>query len=749
MTSRSTCTQPGCGGTVEDGFCLSCGMESALSPAPAHPVISSNPATSTIPRGTSLSSTMRGTAVTGPGSVASRTSTSTSTSGTSRGSSRSGTRGTRGSGRTSSRRQLGLGLVQIPELPTLDPTTVIMANPSVPEAKRYCPQCEQKLTREKGFCPQCGKAYSFLPTLQAGDVVAAQYEVLGAMTFGGLGWIYLAKDKALSRWVVLKGLLNAKDTSSAAVAVAERQFLAAVKHPNIVSVYTFVERESEGYIVMEFVRGKSLKEIRKERGPLPVTEAIAYIHRILAAFAYLHRQEPPLIYCDFKPENVMLEGDDVKLIDLGAVRREDDPGGEVYGTKGYSAPEGGEHPSIASDLFTVARTLAVLITDFKSFQSRYRFTLPPPGEQPLFTQYDSLYRFLLKCTHENPVLRFQSADEMAEQLAGILREIVAVETGVARPAESSLFGGDPLGFSDVGAPAPLETPRMLPPLKLDPTDPAASFLVMNSGAYDPIRIYTEAIRLFPESVDARLRLIRSYIEGNLPRQALDALHEWTEINGEDWQTHWLRGLSFLSRGMPDNAVVEFEQVYNSVPGELAPRVALAFSLEGMGDYSRAAVLYNLVAKTDPSFISAIFGLARCYANLKQLDLAAEAYSRVPTSSQYFVRAQIALARIWMRSTTQDQIARAAQAIEALGLDGQERHRLVAEVLNRALSITSDLASRPHTFSNLRLFGRPMVETEIKSSLEDTLRSLARLTKNDRERNYLIDLANDVRPFTWM
>ena len=110
--------------------------------------------------------------------------------------------------------------------------------------------------------------------------MAGQYEVKGAIAYGGLGWIYLGFDKVLSRYVVLKGLLNAHDESSAAAALAERQFLAAVKHPNIVGIYNFVQHGAEGFIVMEYVGGKTLKQIRQERGPLPVAESIAYIHRI-------------------------------------------------------------------------------------------------------------------------------------------------------------------------------------------------------------------------------------------------------------------------------------------------------------------------------------------------------------------------------------------------------------------------------------------------------------------------------------
>jgi serine/threonine-protein kinase PknG len=190
-------------------------------------------------------------------------------------------------------------MVAVPELPAIDPERAVMVEPVVPEYKRFCanPDCHDAQNnptslnrRTSGHCPQCGRRYSFEPTLARGDVVAGQYEVKGCIAYGGLGWIYLAKDSVLNRWVVLKGLLNAADESAAAVAVAERQFLAAVKHPNIVGIYNFVKKGPEGFIVMEYVGGTTLKDIRKQRGPLPAGEAIAYVHRVLAAFAYLHRQ---------------------------------------------------------------------------------------------------------------------------------------------------------------------------------------------------------------------------------------------------------------------------------------------------------------------------------------------------------------------------------------------------------------------------------------------------------------------------
>ena len=200
--------------------------------------------------------------------------------------------------------------------------------------------------RTAGFCPKCGNQFDFTPKLNAGDLVGGQYEVAGCLAHGGLGWIYLARDRNVSdRWVVLKGLLNSGDPDALAAAIAEQQFLAQVEHPLIVEIYNFVTHEGAGYIVMEYVGGRSLKQMLKDRmransgayDPLPVDQALAYILEILPAFEYLH--DLGLVYCDFKPDNVIQVGDAVKLIDLGGVRRIDDQDSAIFGTVGYQAPE--------------------------------------------------------------------------------------------------------------------------------------------------------------------------------------------------------------------------------------------------------------------------------------------------------------------------------------------------------------------------------------------------------------------------
>ncbi|QES50128.1 serine/threonine protein kinase [Streptomyces venezuelae] len=364
---------------------------------------------------------------------------------------------------SSGRNRLGAGLVAVPEVPRPDPSTAVLENPEVPERKRFCSRSDcgapvgrsrgDRPGRTEGFCTKCGHPYSFVPKLRGGDVVRGQYEVAGCLAHGGLGWVYLAVDRAVSdRWVVLKGLLDTGDHDAMAAAISERRFLAEIEHSNIVRIYNFVEHldqrtgSLDGYIVMEYVGGKSLKEIANERrrpdgrrDPLPVEQACAYGIEALEALGHLHSRN--LLYCDFKVDNAIQQADQLKLIDMGAVRRMDDEESAIYGTVGYQAPEVAEvGPSVASDLYTVARTLAVLTFDFQGYTNVFADSLPDPEHIEVFRRYESFYRLLVRATDPDPDRRFASAQEMADQLTGVLREVVALQSGRPRPHLSTLFG---------------------------------------------------------------------------------------------------------------------------------------------------------------------------------------------------------------------------------------------------------------------------------------------------------------------
>ena len=782
-TAMARCTQPGCDGMIEDGYCNTCGLAA--------------PAASSGPSGPSGSA---GSAASGWASAAPSGSSGTS------GSARSRARG-RGSSR-SARGRLGAGLVDIPPVPYRDPASAVLADPEVLEAKRYCSNCDQPVGRGRdgrpglpeGFCRNCGTRFSFTPKLEPGELVAGQYEVLGCLAHGGLGWIYLAKDHNVSdRWVVLKGLLNTGDADAMAAAVAERQFLAEVEHPNIVRIYNFVQHadrrtaEMAGYIVMEYVGGKSLKQIlvdaRQAGGSVPVAHALAYAIEVLPALGYLH--DRGLVYCDFKPDNVIQTEEQLKLIDMGGVRRVD--GDEaIYGTVGYQAPEiEADGPSPSSDLYTVGRALAVLTFEFRGFQGTYKDTLP--DGVPLLGEQESFARLLRRATHRDPDRRFGSAGEMAEQLTGVLREVLAVADGVPRPAFSSLFSpevqaigttADLAAAAPTAPAAPLTAPAAPPPAAPTPpasrldappaaeivaglplpqverSDPAAGYLATFAGLNPAQRIVALTLavagdptipREVTESAETRLALARDRIDVGDYQAAATVLADLAADDPSDWRVAWYNGLRDLAAGEPGGAQTApgaFSAVFDELPGELAPKLALAFAAEIAGDPTTAKRYYRLVWTVDRSYISAAFGLARTSLATGDRSGAIAALAAVPASSSHYAAAQIEAVRILVSGdghahVNGDDLRQAGGQLGRLAVDEVRRQQLTVEILRAAL----DWCTSGQPTGGAPILGCEPSPRAMRFGLERSYRALARLTPDQARRVELIDMANAIRPRT--
>ncbi|MEV4340508.1 tetratricopeptide repeat protein [Streptomyces sp. NPDC049590] len=816
-----TCQRPGCEGAYEDMgggglYCDTCGLAPVVAgglPSGGGMVVS--PATG-VAKG----------AADGPGSRSSRTASqssrsrrsvsgrlSRSVSGRSTGRSVS-VRSSGSASGASARGRLGAGLVSVPQVPRPDPRAMVLERPEVPERKRFCSRSDcgapvgrargDRPGRTEGFCTKCGHPYSFVPKLRAGDIVHGQYEVAGCLAHGGLGWIYLAVDRAVSdRWVVLKGLLDTGDQDAMAAAISERRFLAEIEHANIVRIYNFVEHldqrtgSLDGYIVMEYVGGKSLKEIANarrapdgRRDPLPVEQACAYGIEALEALGHLHSRN--LLYCDFKVDNAIQTEDQLKLIDMGAVRRMDDEESAIYGTVGYQAPEVAETgPSVASDLYTVGRTLAVLTFDFQGYTTVHADSLPDPDTIEVFRRYESFYRLLVRATDPDPDRRFGSAEEMAEQLTGVLREVVALQSGQPRPALSTLFGPEvrvtdtelfppPAGEvsrlgarrdrrSRAAAPAlppaalvrPADTPAAalaLPLPLVDPGDPGAGFLA-GLPASVPAELISALAAAPTRTVETRLRQVRARLESGDHQGALTGLAELEEERPDDWRVVWLRGVAALVTGDFAGAALAFDAVYDAFPGEAAPKLALALCAEVLGQTDNAAEYYRLVWTTDRSFVSAAFGLARVRLAAGDRQGAVQTLESVPESSIHYTAARVAAVRVRLRGRTPgpgdvpfgDDLAAAAGQVEALqayGLDPARRARLSAEVLGGALDwVLSGGAGS--AAAGRTLLGSGLDERGLRFGLERAYRTLARLAPGGKERIELVERANRYRPRTWV
>ncbi|MGH3451453.1 MAG: tetratricopeptide repeat protein [Haloechinothrix sp.] len=701
------------------------------------------------------------------------------------------------SSRTSRRGGLGAGLVEVPQVPYREPSSAVLENPVVAENKRFCSHCTSKVGRStddrpgspEGTCAKCGAPFSFTPKLRPGEVVGGQYEVLGALAYGGLGWIYLAQDHNVNdRWVVLKGLIDTGDETAMDAAVNETRYLAEVEHPNIVKIYNFVEHPDPktgttvGYIVMEYVGGQSLRQLalahHKQAGrpeSLPIGQVVAYGLEILPALGYLHSQG--LLYCDLKPDNVIQTNEQLKLIDMGAVRRLDDYASPLFFTTGYSAPELGTHgASVQSDLFTVGRTLAVLSFEFAGYTTKYKTTLPTVGEVPLFALFGSYHRFLRRSTHADPDRRFLSAADMADQLTGVLREIMALGTGKQRPGTSTVFGAETRSFgvdAVVGdgdaapMPDPLEVVTGLPVPLVD-TDDAAASLLASTTAADPREVIEILARAPHDSIEVRLRVVRARIELGEPAEAnrqLQAAQYLAVKSGfpHAWRIDWYRGLIELAGGRPKLAHAAFDAVHDELPGEIAPKLGMAVSAEVLGDYFSASRFYELVWRTDRSYVSAAFGLARVYLAQGGRGSAMQTLESIPETSTHYVAAQVAAIKIKTRESAgagkhvvrigEHDLVDAAERLERLALDAERRTRLSAEVLEAAYGWVRERdngrppSAGPAQGSGHRVLGCDLSERELRFGLERCYRALARLAGSPEQRIALVDKANAIRPRT--
>ena len=754
--TAGACGQPGCTGTVVDGYCDVCGT-------PGGPA----PGATAVPAALSGASTApTGAGSTPAGAASTRTRGSSRLSSTALGSSRATAAGSRvtarvrsGSARMRAAR-LGAGLTRVPPAPVVDASRALMDNPVVPEDKRTCPNCGNAVGRARdgqpgrpeGFCPRCGTQYSFTPKLQPGDLVAGQYEVAGPLAHGGLGWIYLARDRNVSdRWVVLKGLLNTGDADALAVAIVERQFLAQVEHPLIVEIYNFVSHAAEdgvsaGYIVMEYVGGVSLKQILKARmranggafDPLPVDQALAYILEILPAFSYLH--DLGLVYCDFKPDNLIQVGDAVKLIDLGGVRRLDDDESAIYGTVGYQAPEVARlGTSVASDVYTIGRTLLVLMTEFRGYQTRYVASLPPVEETPLFTEHDSLYRLIAKACAPDPADRFASVDELRVQLLGVLREVVAAATpGTALTSASSVL------FEALAVTSAALEWHQLPPLRPDTSD--ASYAWLSNVALEDPAERLRALAAAPGSTpEVWLARARAALQLGQPRLVEEAVNALLTADPWEWRAVWVSGLSALQQRDFAAAQAAFNAVYGQVPGELAPKLALALACERGGEQQVAENLYRTCASTDANYVApSAFGLARIRQERGDVAAAVQALDLVPSTSRGFTEARrLRALALYGSDDGLPALASALGSLDGVRLEAREHGELTAQILERALTLVDQGGPR----DDVRIGPYPARSADLRDGLETTYRQLAGVETDDQRRWALVDQANAVRRWT--
>ncbi len=270
------------------------------------------------------------------------------------------------------------------------------------------------------------------------------YEIQSPLGAGGMGEVYRTRDTRLDREVAIKVLPVgfARDPERLRRFQQEAQAAAALNHPNILAVHDFAEHEGSPYMVTEFLEGETLRE-RLRPGTLPVRKATEYAEQVARGLAAAH--EKGIVHRDLKPENIFVTRDGrVKILDFGLAKLTRPEGtvpsdaatpasqtepGMVMGTVGYMSPEQvkGQNADHRSDLFSFGAILYEMLSGKRAFSGETSVETmsailkqdPPELTETNRTAPPALERIVRHCLEKNPEERFQSARDVAFNLANI------------------------------------------------------------------------------------------------------------------------------------------------------------------------------------------------------------------------------------------------------------------------------------------------------------------------------------------
>jgi serine/threonine protein kinase len=354
----------------------------------------------------------------------------------------------------------------------------VLAEPLRELTGALCAFCQSTNRPGATFCAHCGHALIAPPAgpaapaegigqLPTGALLQDRYRILGRVAQGGMGAVYEALDEQDGGLhVAVKEMAHTSvapedRTQALKDFMREATLLATLDHPNLPHFYGVFTEEGKYYLVMEFIEGHTLEQVVSGTTAfLPESRVLIWAAQLCDVLAYLHRQDPPIIYRDTKPGNIILldSEDHVKLIDFGIARfhrqgRSTDTA--AFGTAGYAPPEqyGNGQTDQRSDVYALAATLHHLLSGHDPVQNPFHWRPIRSYNPHVSRQVDQA---IMRALELKPELRFPGIDEFARALG--LRPVLVP---AAEPATAAL---------PREAAANLPAPSSMPTTPVGPSD---------------------------------------------------------------------------------------------------------------------------------------------------------------------------------------------------------------------------------------------------------------------------------------
>ena len=346
------------------------------------------------------------------------------------------------------------------------------------DTSRFCMNCATPLEGSAtGGTPVSGPTSpdsgGSQPNLQTGMMppesrLQNRYIIVRRLGRGGMGAVYAASDARITGklWAVKEmsdaAITNPLEKQQAIGAFRqEAEMLARLNHPNLPAVTDFFSEGGKQYLVMELVAGQTLEALLAARpGPFPEAQVLDWVNQLCDVLNYLHNQQPPIVFRDLKPSNIMLEDSGrIKLIDFGIARlfkpgRASDT--QAMGTPGYAAPEqyGRGQTDARSDVYSLGVVMHNLLTKHDPSLNPFNF-LPVRQLNPAVSP--QVEAVIVRALRANPAERYQSVLEMRAALRGS-----TPPEGLAAPTPA------PAGMATVVEPASYTPPGQIPPAGYTP-----------------------------------------------------------------------------------------------------------------------------------------------------------------------------------------------------------------------------------------------------------------------------------------